>query len=192
MTRTYNITRCLNQRDCSFLLCNLATQTQLRGSWLQFCSELISGLGLKRLYLTWQILETSKSAVRLKREWNFVNLNLTRNAYWLSAVNILCVLFIRIIKLISLLFHFIQPSRKFLESKYGEAYQENVQTSVLKGMQRVCNSKYSYLIPMDTALAFKHKVNCTVVPLPRETSLYIPQGFAIAKNSPYLGLFNYK
>jgi len=75
---------------------------------------------------------------------------------------------------------------------FGESYQENVQTSVLEGMQRVCSSKYSYLVPMETALAFMDKVNCTVVPLPRETSLYIPQGFAIVKKSPYLGLFNYK
>jgi hypothetical protein len=79
-----------------------------------------------------------------------------------------------------------------MESKYGESYQDNVLPSVLDGMQRVCSSKYSYLMPMETAMAFKKNVNCTVVPLPRETSLYIPQGFVIAKNSPYRGLFNYK
>ncbi|KDR22908.1 hypothetical protein L798_14764 [Zootermopsis nevadensis] len=84
-----------------------------------------------------------------------------------------------------------EPSRQFLDKTYGESYQDNVQPSVLDGMHKVCNSKYSFLMSMDTALAFKNKVNCTVVPLPRETSLYIPQGFAIAKRSPYLGLFNY-
>ncbi|PNF38344.1 hypothetical protein B7P43_G10525 [Cryptotermes secundus] len=84
-----------------------------------------------------------------------------------------------------------ERSRQFLESKFGESYQDDVQPSVLDGLQRVCNSEYSYLIPMDTALAFKGRVDCEIVPLPRETSLYIPQGFAIVKHSPYRGLFNY-
>jgi hypothetical protein len=86
----------------------------------------------------------------------------------------------------------LQRSRQFLESKFGESYQDDFEPSAQRGMQRVCNSKYSYLVPMDTALAFRDKVNCDVVALPRETSLYIPQGFAIAKHSPYRGLFNYK
>ncbi|KAJ9590823.1 hypothetical protein L9F63_016154 [Diploptera punctata] len=39
-----------------------------------------------------------------------------------------------------------------------------VHASILEGMNRVCNSKHSLLVTLDTALAFKNKIGCNVVP----------------------------
>ncbi|PSN34359.1 Ionotropic receptor 140 [Blattella germanica] len=81
-------------------------------------------------------------------------------------------------------------SRDFLDKTFKGRHLD-IHPTVLDGMQHVCNSKHSFLIPLHTALAFKNKVDCNVEPLPDETSLFIPQGIAIAKNSPYKGLLNY-
>ena len=85
----------------------------------------------------------------------------------------------------------MQASRNFLEKQHGVTSPE-IHSSVLEGIKRVCYSKHSFLVPLYTVLAFRHNVPCKIVVLQEETSLFIPHGMVIVKNSPYKGLFNYK
>ncbi|PSN34366.1 Ionotropic receptor 139 [Blattella germanica] len=63
--------------------------------------------------------------------------------------------------------------------------------TALEGLQKVCNNKYAFLLPMDTALALSNDINCSLVALPHG-SFQASLSIALPKRSPYRGLLSYK